>query len=76
MPCPGFGSDWWVNHVAVSLCLFTGTRATFVSKLVDSEKKQSHGEKKGSYYSKLPARNSVRLPSGGGRIALKTPLKG
>lgn len=42
MPCPGFGSDWWVSHAVVSLCLFTGTKATFVSKLVDSEKKQSH----------------------------------
>lgn len=56
MPCPGFGSDWWVSHAAVSLRLFTGTKATFVSKLVDPEKKQSHEKNKGSYYSKLPVR--------------------
>ena len=45
MPCPGFGSDCWVSHVAVSLCLFTETKATLVSTLVVSEKKQPHETK-------------------------------
>lgn len=26
------GNDWWVSHVALSLCLFTGTKAIFVFK--------------------------------------------
>lgn len=72
------GNDWWVSHVVVSLCLFTGTKAAFVSiqayrfggEMISGKKPEAPIAP--NYLQKVGA----KLPEGGDRIDLETLVKG